>query len=381
MSDFNLANLLDFGKMLGVTADAIAKLGDSIAHLVKLGVRGWDDVAARRTRAKLIAISAQLSVMGGRGNASVVESLRTYIAAHEGRDHLEDFTKEQLWDKLLSRIRAALPEVKSLFAELAENRSDLVTQDIYHDLISALNDRAMILEKLSTSSPPTSAAEIDALRDAAERYDALRHNLHSTINGLHWYIRDGFGRLPFHDADVRRSAADALSNIGPAAADAVPALAEALKDQDTGVRRSAADALSNIGPAAADAVPALAEALKDQDTGVRRSAAYALSNIGPAAAEAVQVLADALKNQNRDVRRIAAKAFQRIGPAATNAVPALVNALKDQDTVVRLVAADALGKIGPTAVHAAAALAEALQDQDSDVRLRAAGALKSIHQK
>jgi HEAT repeats/PBS lyase HEAT-like repeat len=348
MSDFNLANLLDFGKMLGVTADAIAKLGDSIAHLVKLGVRGWDDVAARRTRAKLIAISAQLSVMGGRGNASVVESLRTYIAAHEGRDHLEDFTKEQLWDKLLSRIRAALPEVKSLFAELAENRSDLVTQDIYHDLISALNDRAMILEKLSTSSPPTSAAEIDALRDAAERYDALRHNLHSTINGLHWYIRDGFGRLPFHDADVRRSAADALSNIGPAAA---------------------------------DAVPALAEALKDQDTGVRRSAAYALSNIGPAAAEAVQVLADALKNQNRDVRRIAAKAFQRIGPAATNAVPALVNALKDQDTVVRLVAADALGKIGPTAVHAAAALAEALQDQDSDVRLRAAGALKSIHQK
>ena len=242
MSDFNLANLLDFGKMLGVTADAIAKLGDSIAHLVKLGVRGWDDVAARRTRAKLIAISAQLSVMGGRGKPSVVESLRTYIAAHEGRDHLEDFTKEQLWDKLLSRIRAALPEVKSLFAELAENRSDLVTQDIYHDLISALNDRAMILEKLSTSSPPTSAAEIDALRDAAERYDALRHNLHSTINGLHWYIRDGFGRLPFHDADVRRSAADALSNIGPAAADAVPALAEALKDQDTGVRRSAADA-------------------------------------------------------------------------------------------------------------------------------------------
>jgi hypothetical protein len=49
-------------------------------------------------------------------------------------------------------------------------------------------------------------------------------------------------------------AADALSNIGSAA---VPALIEALKEQNVDVHQSAANALSNIGPAAADAVPAL----------------------------------------------------------------------------------------------------------------------------
>ena len=49
-------------------------------------------------------------------------------------------------------------------------------------------------------------------------------------------------------------------SIGLAAADAVPALANALKDQDKDIRQSAFDTLLKIGPAA---VPAFAEALKD----------------------------------------------------------------------------------------------------------------------
>src|SRR5208337_1761933 len=71
---------------------------------------------------------------------------------------------------------------------------------------------------------------------------------------------------------------------GPAA-DAVPALVAALKDdQDKDVRKQAADALRRIGPAAADAVPALVAALKDdQDKDVRKQAADALRRIGPAA--------------------------------------------------------------------------------------------------
>ena len=50
--------------------------------------------------------------------------------------------------------------------------------------------------------------------------------------------------------DVRRAAADALGKIGPAAAEAVPALIAALADADRDVRRAAADALGKIGPAA-----------------------------------------------------------------------------------------------------------------------------------
>ncbi|HEY2539870.1 MAG TPA: HEAT repeat domain-containing protein, partial [Stellaceae bacterium] len=61
------------------------------------------------------------------------------------------------------------------------------------------------------------------------------------------------------NAEVRRGAAGALGKFGPAAADAVPALVEALKNQDVYV--SAAHALQDIGSVA---VPALVEALKNQ---------------------------------------------------------------------------------------------------------------------
>jgi HEAT repeat protein len=180
--------------------------------------------------------------------------------------------------------------------------------------------------------------------------------------------------LKDQNAEVRQSAADALGRIGPAAADAVPVLVEALKDQNAHVRRSAAKALRGIGPAA---VPALAEALKDQDAEVRQSAADALGGIGPAA---VPALAEALKDQDTDVRHSAADALRRIGPAAAGAVPALAEALKDQDTDVRQSAAYALERIGPAAAGAVPALVEALKDQDEDVRWCAAHALESLRQ-
>jgi HEAT repeat protein len=72
------------------------------------------------------------------------------------------------------------------------------------------------------------------------------------------------GRLPCRpspppsDKDVRRRVADALWKIGPAAVEAVPALAAALNDPDKDVRRRVADALGSIGPPAVEAVPALA---------------------------------------------------------------------------------------------------------------------------
>ena len=209
----------------------------------------------------------------------------------------------------------------------------------------------------------------------------------------------------------------ALGRIGPAAADAVPALADALKDQAADVRWSAAAAAwGGIGPAA---VPVLADALKDQDADVRRSTTAALGEIGPAAVPAlaiahgrtrpctfgsppprrcgrsepagpcpssptrwrapgrgcsvvrrqgvgkigpaaVPVLADALKNpQAADVRWSAAAAWWGIGPAAAATVPALADVLKEPpDAGVRRSAAEALRAIGPAAADAVPALAE-----------------------
>jgi HEAT repeat protein len=178
----------------------------------------------------------------------------------------------------------------------------------------------------------------------------------------------------------RRASGDPLISLSPATAAPLPGdrmrrLVETLQDSDQNVRRSAIDALGNIGPNAAGAAPALAAALKDPDKHVRQRAAGALVTIGPNAAEAVPALAAALKDHDNDVRRLAALALGKIGPNAAEAEPALADTLKDPDTIVRLWAIEALGKIGPAAVPA---LAAALIDADKDVRARAAAALAEI---
>ena len=80
-----------------------------------------------------------------------------------------------------------------------------------------------------------------------------------------------------NDEKVREAAASALAEIGPGP-EAIPALVEAMKDEETGW--DAARALVAVGPAA---IPALTRALHDSDDNVRSNAVYALGEFGPAA--------------------------------------------------------------------------------------------------
>src|SRR5262249_17238877 len=95
---------------------------------------------------------------------------------------------------------------------------------------------------------------------------------------------DWIDQLHAKDSAQRLHAVKALA-CRPAEAEViVPALAEALKDEDTFVRRDAAKALGEIGPPAKPALPALLLALKDKHTAVRKEAAEALRKIDPEAA-------------------------------------------------------------------------------------------------
>ena len=173
-------------------------------------------------------------------------------------------------------------------------------------------------------------------------------------------------KLKDSDWRVRKAAANALGNIGPAAKEAVPALIAALKNSNLIIQNSAKKALGKIG---LEAVPALIAALKDSYWHVREAAADALGNIGPAAKDAVPALIAALKDSNKFVRRATAYALGGIGPVAKEAVPALIVALKDSAWRVRKAAAEALGNIGPTV---------ALKDSDLDVRRVVKKALEAI---
>jgi HEAT repeat protein len=64
-------------------------------------------------------------------------------------------------------------------------------------------------------------------------------------------------------------------------AEVVPALVEALQDENSHVRRDAARALGSFGEEAKSAGTALQTALRDREPSVRRAAGIALSRIDP----------------------------------------------------------------------------------------------------
>jgi HEAT repeat protein len=184
--------------------------------------------------------------------------------------------------------------------------------------------------------------------------------------------------LKHPDAVRRRSAAEALGKLGPAAKSAVPQLIEALKDPDKGVRSSASGALIGLGPELKDYIPQLIDVLKDSDNEVSVSALAVIVRIGPAAKIAVPQLVEELKSPYEWNRRGAAMALGHIGPEAKAAVPQLIEAMNSQDKDLRIFAIMALGQIGTSARTAVPHMVAALKDSDEGVRASAANALAEL---
>jgi HEAT repeat protein len=80
------------------------------------------------------------------------------------------------------------------------------------------------------------------------------------------------------DADRRDEALEALGELGPIAALAVPDVVALLEEEC--IRNDAIAVLGEIGPAAAEAIPRLRVLADDWDTDVREVAAAALGKIG-----------------------------------------------------------------------------------------------------
>ncbi len=107
-----------------------------------------------------------------------------------------------------------------------------------------------------------------------------------------------------------------LSDLGPMAKPAIPALIRALKDDDGVVSFYAADLLAEIGGGNEAVVAALAEELKDKDAEVRRNAALFLARVGGGSKVAAAALTKALKDNDGNVRQAAAIGLFKIDPEA-----------------------------------------------------------------
>jgi HEAT repeat protein len=174
-------------------------------------------------------------------------------------------------------------------------------------------------------------------------------------------------------------AAALLGRLGPAAAPAVPALAEALKSQEKGLRGMAAIALGRVGPLARDALVPLTRALEDRDLRVRIAASLAVYGILDDPGPPTRVLFRVFASKDPDVRAMVAEAFEEMG---TPIVDLLAKSLKDPDETTRINAAKTLAAMDPAAIEEARGpLLDALDDKSEEVRAAAAAALTGLDRK
>jgi HEAT repeat protein len=183
-------------------------------------------------------------------------------------------------------------------------------------------------------------------------------------------------------AEVRRSAAERLGQLGPAAAPAISALLDSAVDVDATVREAALNALNAIDPAwpknaeARKAFPGLVAALKSWSSDVSNAAFRLLGFIG---LPAVPDLVNALSNEEDSIEKVhAMRLLARIGPGAASAVPGLTRALASKSIQVRIAAAETLANIGPAAEAAVPALVAGLADPYTDGREAMAACLARV---
>lgn len=179
--------------------------------------------------------------------------------------------------------------------------------------------------------------------------------------------------------EARRRAAYALGQIGPAAADAVPALTAALESRSLELRHFAVDALGRIGPAASASVPKIIEGLEStvNDQTFYRNAAIALGRIGPGAKSAETTLQKAMQSEDPVLRVKAATALWQIAQSET-AVSTLLDIIQSDHVAAACDAVVALHEIGVESERQIGPLVRALQHPSADVRRSAAQVLSSL---
>ena len=211
------------------------------------------------------------------------------------------------------------------------------------------------------------AAALPRLRSATENADReIARRAKSCIEEIEidQKVAELVNELKSPDAKVRWAAANTIMlEMRSLAKGAVPALIQALEDNDNSVRLQAARALKMVGPGASAAVPRLTQLLSDRkaDVDLRWTAAMALSFIGKGAESAVPDLLHMLEEKDPILRNGAANSLGLLGRNHKDVVPALIRALNTKDVTALAAAAGALADLGKEPERCVAAVLNALK--------------------
>ena len=309
---------------MGVIPGLVVALGDERVEVLRAAVDALSSIGPPEANS---AIPALLGILRERNplRFPVVAPYMGWISRSE--PGLEGELTDALSDKH--------PGIRAAAAEVLLRIEVTSTSLAVPALLAALNDhdeevRFQAARAIAAIAPDASSAGIPILRSALEQ-------------GRDYSKTDDLWRRPW---DRPENAIRALTRHGQDAADAVPALIDAL--DDFCIAEQAADALKCMGPHASAAVPALLRAFRSSEEEIRRAAAAALAAIGPdAASAAVTLLLGQLGEPDQFNRCCAADCLGIIGqPAANVAIPALQELMSDPSEYTRRSVALALEELG-----------------------------------
>ncbi len=212
-------------------------------------------------------------------------------------------------------------------------------------------------------------------------------------------------------ANTRVAVIDEYGQIGPDAADAVPAILSVMEQGDGKTVIACARALGRIGVADKTVIDALKKRKKSSNPEVRKAAADALKQIANPSAISAEETSPVAESTEVEVQPAppSPQPEHAADPLGKHTVPELLTALAGSDTeiadsakqelmsmkvktliselkkaishkdpVVRMKAISALGKMGSKAADAAPMIAAALEDESLDVKKEALFALMEL---
>ncbi len=237
-------------------------------------------------------------------------------------------------------------------------------------------------------------------QDALEELKTLGVKAQPALPAILEAIRD-------NDSSTIYRAFEALQAMGAAAKDALPEMIKYMKGSDDRLREQSVIVIATMGPTAEEAVPLLLEALDDSDSTVKHGAAKALRGMGSAVsqkavatlmqssfheyitfvpeiiaefgAEAVPALIKGTEDADRHVVHHSVEALQKMGDAAAPAVPALIKLIDLKvGGEAQEKAIETLGKLGALGKAAVPCLTVTIRSGGEDYRWRSIEALGSI---
>ena len=252
--------------------------------------------------------------------------------------------------------------------------------------ISVRFDAAELLGKLGTDARAALPALFDAARDTSSTYAnvVVAEAAITAALKIDPECRPALVRAALHQliaalkGNEQFAAAFAIAKLGPDAREAIPALAEALKDE-RGYSDNVVIALRDVG---GEAIKPLAGLLKNPGTPLEKRADI-LWKLGWAETpdkQLIALLADVLKDPEPRLRARAVQALGRIGFRARAAVPALLDVLGDAELDKALGKGETDLVIGTLARMKAAAVPGLMEVVKDEARpfLRAFQALRAL---